>query len=190
MCFMSQATAGQYGSALSYASWVALWLSLLASSLYVGLTAAWFAVEEYAMSCTSKLSSEIWLNLRVVRVLSRLAKVRRIVRKFVPTVGGMFLGVAITLIWQYNPTHRIHVLKDLGGGEYQIECRQYAQGCRLEICPNTPDPGFDDDDYAEVRYDEMPNGQGGRCISFEDERHTGWSAVPGHAKNREVTWTK
>jgi hypothetical protein len=82
-------------------------------------------------------------------------------------------------------TTTIHVLQDLGRHQYIVACDD-PRGCRLEVCPG-PDPGFDAGDWVKVTWEEQDNGHGGRCMSFVDQEKTRWRAIPGHAKNREVT---
>lgn len=95
------------------------------------------------------------------------------------------------MVRDIQTTHRlhheaIHVLQDLGNRQYTVECGD-PQGCRFEV--GLRDPGFDAGDWMDVTYEEMQKPGGGIYNSFDDEERTGWRAIPGHAKNREVTWT-
>lgn len=97
---------------------------------------------------------------------------------------GFLLGFITADMRQYNALHegRIHVTGDwtvdrtLRPHQYLIECKENPQGCSFELCPDTPDPGFDVGDRVKVTYTEDDNRRSGRCFSFADQQHTGWVA--------------
>lgn len=67
-------------------------------------------------------------------------------------------NVHITGDWADDPSLRPHTYRTEGG--------------ILEICADSPDPGFDVGDDLSLQYEEKPNGHGGLCHSFEDVHHT------------------
>jgi hypothetical protein len=131
----------------------------------------------------SWISSKLYLDWKVLKVLSELDGVTKLATRVIPLIAAFALGYITSEVRVYESTHSatIHITGDwakdktLRPHTYLIDC-QIQQGCVFELCPRSPDPGFDVGDVVKVVYMEEDNGRGGRCNSFEDESRTSWMA--------------
>jgi hypothetical protein len=141
-------------------------------------------VRENAKFSEGRVWQRIWRYLKYLDVLTMFPRIRRWIKRWSGFTAGVLVGFALSGALASMHVHQtiIHVTGDwakdktLRPHTYLIDC-QIQQGCVFELCPRSPDPGFDVGDVVKVVYTEEDNGHGGRCNSFEDESRTSWMAM-------------
>lgn len=103
----------------SYASWLVLWLSILVTVLYVTVMLALNAVEMLTMRFGSANSLETLLRWKM-----KNAKVKRLVNRWIPRVGMLFLGYVLGQAQMFSPIRELHnvsVLEKLGPRQFVVD---------------------------------------------------------------------
>jgi len=178
-------------SLFSMLIWPALSYNLRLLAWGIGLAAGTriiFAVAEYLIGRQidrkdgSTVSRELWLSSRLLAVITKMPRIRKFVHRMVPLFVIFLLGYATRDLQFYRDTDRFRIKVDRVDGPYRYWVHKNSETpWLLKVCDDIGDPGFDEGDWIDLTVLKT-----GPCMSLHQPY--GFVAVPGHAKNRDITF--